>query len=237
MQHKHHNQSSRFGFTLVEVTFVIVIVAIIATLIAVGYPAALKNARSVKMHATAVEYRDALEIYFSKYGKYPKSYRDADSTNQYGSGHYFACLGDGYQKRSGTPASLPACVWSVGHNAYSDSTFNTRLARASPVKANISEYDPVCGKRSDGNIQCSQGIVFQSIEPNVGIPAAAFLDGKPIVNYIYYTLPYDNGCIETLKSSDSINYTRDSNAKEDGNNFKDGISSCMMILANQDPVD
>ncbi|MCC4907770.1 type II secretion system protein [Microbacterium sp. cx-59] len=217
--------TERNGFTIVELLIVVVIIAVLAAIVIANYSGIINRARSVSMHTAATQYRDALALYQAQYGRYPRSF--ADHAPMYGSGYYYACLGKGYTVHGGPKA---ACVWSAGHNAYVDAAFNDELAKVATYSPNMATYNPVCSTRSiDGQTQCSQGIVFQSVEP--GVPAAPMLDGEPMINYIYYTLPFDNGCVETLKSTDgSQTYRRDATAKEDGTNYSDDLSSCVMAL-------
>lgn len=62
------------GFTLVEIALVIVVIAVLASIIAVAYPNITNNARNAKIESQVGEYRKALSVYRQKKGTLPGSY-------------------------------------------------------------------------------------------------------------------------------------------------------------------
>lgn len=70
----------RRGFTLIEITVVIAVIGIIASLSIVGYINLQKSSRDTQRSTSATVVSESLEKYFSKHGEYP-SVPDVTNTN------------------------------------------------------------------------------------------------------------------------------------------------------------
>ena len=75
----------RYGFTIVELLIVIVVIAILATVVAVAYNGAAAKSRNAQTGAAIKKYVEALVLYKTLKGKYP----DGNANNK-------TCLGTGY---------------------------------------------------------------------------------------------------------------------------------------------
>lgn len=82
------------GFSLVELTIVIVVLAILAAIAVVSYDGVRKNAYNTKMLAGVERYYEAVETYKVKHGSYPQtSIEHADPASTVA----LTCLGIGYE--------------------------------------------------------------------------------------------------------------------------------------------
>ncbi len=70
-----NNSSSRVqkGFTLIELTIVIIILGVLASLISGNFLSSLKKGRDARRKADLQEIQKALEMYYEDYKEYPKS--------------------------------------------------------------------------------------------------------------------------------------------------------------------
>ena len=69
------------GFTLIEILVVIAVIGILASLILVGLSSVQKRGRDARRIADLREAQHALELYFTKNGKYPDTQSWTDLTS------------------------------------------------------------------------------------------------------------------------------------------------------------
>ena len=108
----------RKGFTLVELLVVMAIMAILATLIVGGFRSSQARGRDAQRKSDLKQVANALEIFFSDYGKYPPA-----SGTQVAACSY----------NPGTGAGT-ACVWGSGTLTDSKTTYMRTLSK-DPVSA------------------------------------------------------------------------------------------------------
>ncbi len=70
------------GFTIVELTIVIVVIAILAAISIVGYVGVKENAVASKIQAELTQTKDQISLYAAKHGgSYPDNLTDIELTN------------------------------------------------------------------------------------------------------------------------------------------------------------
>ena len=77
-------QTSRHGFTIVEMVIVIAVIAILATIVSVAYLGIQEQARNTKLKDAASKVVGAIQLFYSKYERMPRG--GSDSTVAIGSG-------------------------------------------------------------------------------------------------------------------------------------------------------
>jgi len=113
---KKLHQFTKFGFTIIELIVVVVIIAILASLVTVGYGAITKNAYNTQVVAGVSQYRETIEAYKAFFKVYPKTTKEIDDQRI-----AVVCLGDGYpQDYCGIISDQPT---------YEDRDFNIELAK------------------------------------------------------------------------------------------------------------
>lgn len=100
-------RKSKSGFTLVELIIVMVIIAILATITAVGYNGVQAKARDTDRKNDLTDIAEAIQLYRQKYG----------SDVQTGSGCGSGGNGSGWFNYSGStyPASILSCLQTAGY--------------------------------------------------------------------------------------------------------------------------
>lgn len=102
------------GFTLVELLVVLAIISILVTIGLVSFTSSQLRAHDAQRKSDLKQVANALEIFYSDYGKYPPS----DGTNS--TGQIYSCPFDSV-KLTGS-----ACAWGMGEFRDIDSSFNTK---------------------------------------------------------------------------------------------------------------
>lgn len=108
----------RKGFTLVELLVVMMIIGILATLIVGGFRSSQMRGRDAQRKADLRQLANAVEIFYTDYGKYPPA-----------SGTQIAACS--YNPSTGVGA---ACVWGTGMMSDSKTTY-MRIVSKDPVNA------------------------------------------------------------------------------------------------------
>ena len=65
-------QTSRHGFTIVEMVIVIAVIAILATIVSVAYLGIQEQARNTKLKDAASKVVGAIQLFYSKYERMPR---------------------------------------------------------------------------------------------------------------------------------------------------------------------
>lgn len=109
-----HHEKNRNGFTIVELIVVIVVIAILASIVFLGYREISKNAYNTQVIAGVSAYYQAINAYKLSEHEYPTTEREED-----GEQIAMTCLGVGYQDEH--------CGRVTGVEVYEDDLFNSQL--------------------------------------------------------------------------------------------------------------
>lgn len=78
-----HNHNARRGFTVVELMVVIIVIALLTTIVTLGYRSVQMNARDNKRASDITAFRSALEKFYDQHGVYPPGCHESPCASTY----------------------------------------------------------------------------------------------------------------------------------------------------------